>query len=689
MMKKTRKDKRKKTFSIRYRLILIFSIIGLIAALILIFSALRISRDAILDKVEKHLIDKATDTAEIIDRRINKMFTVMDGMARQSFLRDPGKTYFEKVRLLRQEAKFYDIFREIYLIEPSGMCYFMDGSNFSYANEQYFIENLKGKPYITEPYHDESIGNLFVLALSVPVYDNNKNIIGVLYGDMSGQILSKQIQDLVVGETGSCYILNQKGATLAHPNEALVEKQVNPIETGKKDDSFRSIAEFLSKALKKNTSEVGFYDYEGKRFIASFAKIKSTGWTLFIKAPVNEFLSSIEVLRNSMSLIGIATGIIVILATLIVTSRITKPLQNAAKALENIAQGDGDLTVRLPVNGNTENRIKTNGGKDAPEGQEKNAEPKDEIGFLSHWFNVFAEKLQKIIAHIAANSKKLNTASENLLMVSDKMAEDVGRMSGKAATVALATEEMSSNLTSVAAAAEQSRNNINMVSAAAEEMTATITDIAGNTDKTRTSSNHAVEKTVQASESIGRLKNDADEIFRVVEVINDISEQTNLLALNATIEAARAGSAGKGFAVVAGEIKELARQTAQATLEIKEKIDSIQNSTVMTVSTIKEVTDEINGVNEMIDTVAGAVAEQSATTKEIAANVAQAAQGIQQMAENVSQSSAVSERIAKDIGEVSTAANAMSENSNQINTSVNDLSLLSNELQTTVEQFKI
>ena len=175
----------------------------------------------------------------------------------------------------------------------------------------------------------------------------------------------------------------------------------------------------------------------------------------------------------------------------------------------------------------------------------------------------------------------------------------------------------------------------------------------------------------------------------MVQTITDISEQTNLLALNATIEAVRAGDAGKGFAVVASEIQDLARRTAEATLEIKEKINGIQTSTEMTVAEIEKVTIRINDANEMIDTVAAAVEEQSATTKEIADNVNQAALGNREVTENVSQSSTAANDIAQDIMEVNQAASKVSEHSSRINSNADDLSTLADELNRTVDLFKV
>ncbi len=357
--------------------------------------------------------------------------------------------------------------------------------------------------------------------------------------------------------------------------------------------------------------------------------------------------------------------ILSIISVLSIANPIAASLFKVVTMLKDIAEGEGDLTKRLEV---------------------KN---KDEIGKMAKWFNQFIKKLQGIIMDIAGNSDTLNRFSSEVLVLSKQMSEGAGNVFDKSNTVAAAAEEMSSNMSSIAAAAEQSSTNIGMVSAAAEEMTSTINEIAQNTEKTRITSNKTVARTQKASENIDTLRKSAKEIGRVVETINDISEQTNLLSLNATIEAARAGEAGKGFAVVAGEIKDLAKQTAEATLEIKEKIESIQGSTNLTVSEIEEIALEINSVNEMIDTVASAVEEQSATTKEIAGNVTQAAQGIQEVTENVSQSSAVADEISKDIADVNQAANQMSNNSTQIDTRLSELSQLSEHLNEKVDQFKV
>ncbi len=361
----------------------------------------------------------------------------------------------------------------------------------------------------------------------------------------------------------------------------------------------------------------------------------------------------------------IAAFALALVIGMLLSGFIIRPLNKTIEILKDIAQGEGDLTIRLDDSA------------------------KNEMGQLGKWFNVFVAKLQGIISDISGSSVELDKSSSSLLTISEKMSLGADSMSDRSDSVALAAEEMNSNMSSVAAAVEQSATNINMVSAAAEEMTATINEIAQNTEKTHSTSNKAVERTTKASENIQNLSASALVIGKVVETITDISEQTNLLALNATIEAARAGEAGKGFEVVAGEIKNLAQLTAQATHEIKEKIENIQDSTKDTVAEVQEIAAAINSVNEMVDTVAAAVEEQSATTHEIAANVSQAAIGIQEVTENVSHSSTVADEIAKDIAEVNQSSTQMSDSSSEVNTSAGDLSQLAEDLKKTVDQFKV
>ncbi len=213
--------------------------------------------------------------------------------------------------------------------------------------------------------------------------------------------------------------------------------------------------------------------------------------------------------------------------------------------------------------------------------------------------------------------------------------------------------------------------------------------MAGKTREARDITADAVALAKSSSEKVDALGAAANEISKVTQVITDISDQTNLLALNATIEAARAGDAGKGFAVVAHEIKELAKQTAAATSEIRNSIESIQNSTAETVTEIRQISEVINKVDNIVADIATSVEEQSATTNEISANVQQAAQGIGEVNGNVAESSAVASMVAADIAKVSQTAAELAENGSDVKNSAQDIEKIAGYLKTLSDQFKI
>ena len=382
------------------------------------------------------------------------------------------------------------------------------------------------------------------------------------------------------------------------------------------------------------------------------------------------FRNNVDSRLNKLTIIQIVTLIIVV-AMLIAAIKIclwytmAKPLYKLNKMVIDLVQGEGDLTKRLQVN------------------------TRDEVGELADWFNQFIERMQTLIKGFSENVGILNASSSSMSEIADLMASSAESVSEKSNTVAAATEEMSTNMTLVANASEQTTTNVTMVAAATEEMNVTFNEITTNSEKARTVTGNAVEKAKSASVKVNELGMAASEINKVTEVITEISEQTNLLALNATIEAARAGEAGKGFAVVANEIKELAKQTADATQDIKKKIEGIRASTEGTVSEIGEITQVIDAVNEIVSIISTAVNEQGIATSEISKNVAQASEGIQEVNQSVSESSSVAGEISADIADVNSSADEMVNSCSQVNGSAEQLADLAEQLSKQVEAFKV
>jgi methyl-accepting chemotaxis protein len=344
---------------------------------------------------------------------------------------------------------------------------------------------------------------------------------------------------------------------------------------------------------------------------------------------------------------------------------ITKPLQELATRIEEIAQGDGDLTRRLAVTS------------------------KDEVGKVSTSFNLLMEKLQQVMLGVSSGVQTLAASAAKLSTVSAQTALGVSSMSEKTNGVATAAEHASASTMSVASGMKESSYSLSSVADATEEMSATVGDIASNTARARATSEQATSKAMTISGQMQKLGLAAQEIGQVTETITNISAQTNLLALNATIEAARAGAAGKGFAVVANEIKELARQTAEATEDIKKRIASVQSSTGTAIDDIDQITDVIKEVGGIVSSIAAAIEQQAAVTKDVAGNIAQASAGVRDANMHIAETAEVSKSIARDIAGVNVDVADIRRGGEQVQTSAIELTRLAEQLKTQVSQFRM
>lgn len=313
----------------------------------------------------------------------------------------------------------------------------------------------------------------------------------------------------------------------------------------------------------------------------------------------------------------------------------------------------------------------------------------DEFSELNAYLHAFIANIRNMVSDIHENSNHLNTSSDHLATISDEMDGGASASAQRSESVAAAAEEMSSNMSSIAAATEEAAANVNMMTTATEEISSTVNEIQHSTANAKKITDQAVTEASDISSKVDELGNSAQDIGKVTETITEISSQTNLLALNATIEAARAGEAGKGFAVVANEIKDLAKQTAEATGEIKQRIDGIQSSTSVTVKGIRTITQIINEIDEIVSNIASALDEQSNTMTELTTNIQQAGEGIGEVAENVAQSSAVSQEIATDVAQVNQAAKEISQGTGQVKEKADELKQYAADLRILIEKFNV
>ena len=314
----------------------------------------------------------------------------------------------------------------------------------------------------------------------------------------------------------------------------------------------------------------------------------------------------------------------------------------------------------------------------------------DEIGRLAAGYNRLMESLRVMIRDIAGNAHTLSSSSDELSAVSSHVTAGARNVSEKGAHGG-GSGGASRRKYGFGGCEYGTDHHKPRLSGRAlrKKMSATVSEIASNSERARVISSEATEQAKAVSAMMKDLGGAAQEIGKVTETITSISTQTNLLALNATIEAARAGAAGKGFAVVANEIKELATETAAATQDIKNKIAGIQTSTSHAIDNIENISEVIGQVGDIVTTIAAAIEEQSVVTRDVASNIAQATTGVRDTNEAVSQTATVSQSIAQDIAQVFMTIDEISNGGERVQDSAAKLSGLAGRLTELVGHFKI
>ena len=306
------------------------------------------------------------------------------------------------------------------------------------------------------------------------------------------------------------------------------------------------------------------------------------------------------------------------------------------------------------------------------------AAQRDEVGAMGRTVQVFKDNAlsmrkleaeQEAFKHTAERDKKqalatlADTFQTRVRGIVDIVSGAATRMQATARSMSETAGGTRQQSLAVASGASQAMDNVQTVAAASEQLTASIGEIGRQVVRAAGVSKKASDESEQTNGTVAGLAEAAQKIGEVVQLINEIASQTNLLALNATIEAARAGDAGRGFAVVAQEVKALAAQTAKATDQIGAQIAAIQAETSAAVTDIRNISKTTLEVNEISSSIAAAIEQQTAATREITRNVHQAASGTQEVSRNIEAVSTAVEKSVTTATDVLAAADELAEQS--------------------------
>jgi methyl-accepting chemotaxis protein len=343
--------------------------------------------------------------------------------------------------------------------------------------------------------------------------------------------------------------------------------------------------------------------------------------------------------------------IMVVLTYFMLRRIVLMPLAQMASITKDIAQGEGDLTKRVPTQG------------------------QDEISQFGGYFNLFMDKLQQMIGRVAHVTDKVASASVELSATAEEISKGTDTLTSRAAQTAAAVEEMNATVSQVA-------QNSGKAATLAQETVQTAKNGGIVVSDTIAGMQHLSEAVSNSATIISELGKSSDQIGEIVRVIEDIADQTNLLALNAAIEAARAGEQGRGFAVVADEVRKLAERTTKATKEIGDMIRQIQHDTRGAVESMQQGTQKVSGGVELVNKTGEALTR-------IVQMVSESADMIRQIAVASEEQSVATQQIANDIENVAKVTKESASGANESAKASHDLSQLAVELQGIVGSFKV
>lgn len=597
----------KKRSSLKKQMLFVFGVLTVLIATILTALSLIRSVEAVMDQVENQLIEKAKDEASYWNSYIKQWRVYLTGISMDSLFTDKDAAYLDKAKQLK---KVTDVegggIIEFNIVDKNGMCYKADGSREDISDLTWF-KNYNGRFSVSTTYFDKN--KRFLQTVVYPMSDTTD----ILTATFPATLISAQLKKIIIGKTGDCLILDDKNVLIGSKDTELLERRINFEEEGKKDAENAEFSESIKKITSSDENKLSYYSFRGVKKVIASAKVPSTGWHIVVRAPINDYMSIIYLLMRDIVAVGVVLLIITIVITYFVSKRIAKPLSMTANILRDIAEGEGDLTVRLPAKSN------------------------DEIGSMALYFNQTIEKIAVLIrnvrsvsTHMGGIGTDLSSSMSETARAMSEISENIENVKNQTINQAASATEMSGTLEQIVHTIEALSSEINTQSTAVTQSSAAVTEMVENIHSVTNSiessdkmiaelSNATMEGQKTLSESTEVTLNIAEESSALMEaasVIQNIAKQTNLLAMNAAIEAAHAGEAGKGFAVVADEIRKLAEESSSQGKSIGDTLKKLSEKITGLVTSSKVAEEKFRSIFTLSGNVKNKSAELTAAMNE-------------------------------------------------------------------------
>ena len=605
--------------NIRVKLTILITGLILVANTVLGVITYRSASAAMTNMIDDNLSLLADKIAlEIYD--MNEMeLQLLRSLAKQPFVYDGGTSLYDINQQLKRIPELNQVkYENVAFYDSEGNGYKYDGTFVNFGKSGYFQTAIQGNEFVSDPYFSQ-IGNAVLQFYAVPVYNENKKIVGVLSSVIKGDRLTEMVKEIDIGAGFHPAIINCKtGDSVANANEGTRIEGSKVSELDPNSD----LGKVIGAVVGGQTGVMVFKDpHIHKDMVASYRPVDGVNWAVFCVVPYDFFFKDIEHL-HFIVILGIIFSLI--LATVIgniIIRLIIKALGSVKSTIIEISSGNADLTKRLPTLSN------------------------DEIGDVVNGFNRFTEKLQSIVKDIKESNVELAQAGDDLNASMDDTAASIQEIIGNINTVhsqinmqgdsvaqtAGAVNEIASNIESLKRMIEAQSMGVAQASSAVEEMIGNISSVNDSVDKMALSFNNLISNAEigvnlqhDANERIESIKIQSETLQEANLAIAAIAEQTNLLAMNAAIEAAHAGEAGKGFSVVADEIRKLSETSGEQSRTISKQMGSIQESiSEMVVASEKSsqafqsVTHQINQTDELVRQIKAAMEEQTLGSQQI------------------------------------------------------------------------